>query len=93
MLRKFRKIPLPLQDKVTEKLEQMIKQGIFEPVQPGGFTNASAVVCHGKKCGELRLCVDLKVHISGKVMDENYPIPVIKRRSSTIYMGLILWQS
>ena len=32
---KARKIPLPLQDKVTEKLEKMIRQGILEPVQPG----------------------------------------------------------
>ena len=37
----FRKIPLPLQDKVTEKLEQMVKQRTLEPVQPGGVTNAS----------------------------------------------------
>ena len=41
---KARKTPLPLQDKVTEKLEQMVRQGILEPVQPGGVTNASPVV-------------------------------------------------
>ena len=70
-----RKIPLPLQDKVTEKLEQMVRQGILEPVQPGGVTNASPVVWQRKKSGELRLCVELKVHIKGKVMDEDYPIP------------------
>ena len=72
---KARKIPLPLQDKVTEKLEQMVRQGVLEPVQPGGVTNASPVVWQRKKSGELRLCVDLKVHINGKVMDEDYPIP------------------
>ena len=44
MFCKARKTPLPLQDKVTEKLEQMARQGIFEPVQPGGVTNASPVV-------------------------------------------------
>ena len=75
MFCKARKIPLPLQDKVTEKLEQMVRQCILEPVQPGGVTNASPVVWQRKKSGELRLCVDLKVHINGKVMDEDYPIP------------------
>ena len=36
MFCKARKIPLPLQYKVTEKLEQVVRQGILEPVQPGG---------------------------------------------------------
>ena len=31
--------------------------------------------CGREKSGELRLCVDLEVHINGKVMDEDYPIP------------------
>ena len=75
MFCKARKIPLPLQDKVTEKLEQMVRQGILEPLQQGGVTNASPVVLQRKKNGESRLCVDLKVHINGKVMDEDYPIP------------------
>ena len=75
MFCKARKIPLPLQDKVTEKLEQMVRQGILEPLQPGGVANASPVVWQRKKSGELRLCVDLKVHINGEVMDEDYPIP------------------
>ena len=70
-----RKIPLPLQDSVKEKLETMVRQGILEPVQTGGVTNASPVVWQRKKNGALRLCVDLKVHINGKVMDEDYPIP------------------
>ena len=43
--------------------------------QPGGVTNAYPVVWQRKKSRELRLCVELKVHINGKVMDEEYPIP------------------
>ena len=35
MFCKVRKIPLPLQDKVTEKLEQMVRQVSLEPVQRG----------------------------------------------------------
>ena len=44
MFCKARKIPLPFQDRVKEKLETMVRQGILEPVQPGGVTNASPVV-------------------------------------------------
>ena len=79
MFCKARKIPpLTLQDKVRENLEQMVRQGIPEPVQPGGVTNASPVVWQRKKSGELRLCLDLKVHINGKLMNEDYPIPDMK---------------
>ena len=67
---KPKKIPLPVQDKVTEKLEQMIGQDILEPVQLGGVTNATPVVSQ-RKSGELRLCMDLKVHINGKTMDKH----------------------
>ena len=48
---------IPLQDSVKEKLETMLRQGILEPVQPGGATNASPVVWQRKKNGVLRLCV------------------------------------
>ena len=53
----------------------MVRQIFLELVKPGGVTNASPVVWQRKKSRELRLCVDLKVHINGKVMDEDYPIP------------------
>ena len=90
---KARKIPLPLQDKLTEKLKQIVRQGILEPVQPGGITNASPVVWQRKKSGELRLCKDLKVHINGKVMDEDYPIPdmetIFQNLHGASYLGKI----
>ena len=71
---KARQISLP-QNTVTEKVEHMVRQGILQPVQPGGVTNASPVVCQRNESGELRLCVNLKVYISGKVMDGDYQIP------------------
>ena len=70
MFCKARKRPLPLQDKVTGKLEQMVRKGIPESIQPGGVTKASPMVWQRKNSEELRLCADLEVHISGKVMDE-----------------------
>ena len=93
MFCKTRKILLTLQDKVTEKLEQMVRQGIFEPVQPGGVTNASPVGWQRKKSGELKLYVDLKVHTDGKVMDEDYPIPdmetIFRNLQAASYFGKI----
>ena len=44
-----KKLSLPHQDKVTEKLQQIFRQGILELVQPGGVTNASPVVWYRKK--------------------------------------------
>ena len=85
MFCKARKITIPLQDKFTEKLKQMVRQGILEPVQPVGVTNASPVLWERKKSAELILCVDLKVHINDNVMDEDYQYQTW-RRSSTTYM-------
>ena len=75
MLCKARKIPQPLQDRVKEKLETMVRQGMLEPIQLGGVTNASQVVWQPMKNRALRLCVDLNLHINGKVTAEDYPIP------------------
>ena len=85
MFCKARKIPLSLQEKVTEKLEQILRQGILEPVQPGRVTNASPVVWQRKKSGEVRLRMDLKLHINGKVIDENYPIRHMEKIFYNIY--------
>ena len=55
LLCKASEIPQPPQDRVKEKLETMVRQGILEPVQPGGVTNALPVVWQRKKNGALRL--------------------------------------
>ena len=70
MFCKARNLPLPLQDRVKEKHETMVRQGILEPVQPGGVTNASQWF----GSGALGFCVDLKLYFNGKVMNEVYPI-------------------
>ena len=90
MFCKARIIPPPLQDNVTEKLEQMVRQGILEPVEPGGVTNASPGVCQRKQIRELRICTDLKVHINGEVMDEDYPIPDMETIFYNLH-GLHTW--
>ena len=78
MFCKSREIPLLLQDKFPEKLEQMVRQGILEPLQPRKITNASPVAWLRKKNIELTFFVDLNVHLNGKIMDEDCPIPVME---------------
>ena len=92
MFCKVRKIPLPLQEKITEKLEQMVRQDILEPVQRGGVGNASPVVWKRKKSGELRLCVDLKVHVNGKLMNEDYPILDMETIFHNLHGASCFWQ-
>ena len=53
MFCRARKIPLPLRDRVKEKIETMERQGILESVQPGGVTNV--VLWQRKRNGALRL--------------------------------------
>ena len=72
---KTRKIPLALHNRFKEKLETIVRQSIQEPLQPGGFTNASPIIWQRKEIGVLRLSFVLKVHINCKIMDEDYPIP------------------
>ena len=89
---KAEKIPLPLQDKVKEKLETMVREGILVQVQPDTVKIASAAVCQRKKNGALGLCVDLKVHVNGKVMDENRPFPELETKFHNFHVAL-LWQN
>ena len=52
----------------------MVRQDILELVLSEGVTNASPVMWQRKKNEELRLCVDLKMHINRKDMDEENTI-------------------
>ena len=62
-----------------------MRQGILEPVQAGGVTNASLILFQWKKNGELRLSVDSKFHIKGKIMDKDYPISDIETIFHKLY--------
>ena len=42
MFCKANKIPSPLQEKFTENLKQMVRQGFLQPVQPRGVTSGVA---------------------------------------------------
>ena len=57
------------------------------------LSDPSPVLWQRKTNGALRLCVDPKVHINGKVMDEDYPIPdvetIFNNLNGAYYFGKI----
>ena len=75
-----RRVPLPLEQKVNEAIDDLVAKGILVPVQPGagGVSNASLVVWAKRSGGRLRMCADYKVHVNGKIHTEAYPIPCIE---------------
>ena len=60
-----------------------MRQGILEPLQPGGVTNASPVVWQRKKKGAMRRP---ESQLNGNVIEEVYPTPDL-RPHSIISMG------
>ena len=68
-------IPLPLLDKVEEKLSKMESQGVISKVnQPTPW--CAGIVAVQKKSGAIRICVDLK-RLNHSVMREVYPLPKV----------------
>ena len=66
-------LPLPLSPKVAEKLGEMEKAGIISKVTEPTPCCAGMVVAP-KKCGNIRICVDLKP-LNLSVLREVHPLP------------------
>ncbi len=74
MFCRARPVPLALEDEIGQELDRLESQGIISKcVDP--VDNSSPVVWIRKPSGALRMCVDFKVHINGKIKDESYPMP------------------
>ena len=72
-----RKVPLPLERKVNETIDELLSLGILEPVEAGGVENCSPVVWV-KKGDKFRMCAEYKVHVNDKINTEAYPLPCIE---------------
>ena len=67
-----RKIPHPLQSKVKDEIDRLLKQGVISPVtQPTNW--CSGIVVVPKPNGSIRLCVDL-VELNKAVKREIHPM-------------------
>ena len=78
MFCRARPVPIAMESKVNAELRRLQDMGVITPITEGGVDNASPVVWVRKANGELRMCVDFKVHINSKIKTDAYPSPNIE---------------
>ena len=71
----IRRVPYHLRDKLSDKLDELVKLDIIEKVS-GPSSWVSPVVVVPKPSGDIRLCVDMR-QANMAVKRERYPIPTI----------------
>ncbi len=71
-----RRIPIPLQDKLKTRLEELSKLGIIKEVNEATDWCAPTVIT-GKPNGDIRLCVDLS-KLNQNLAREIHPMPVVE---------------
>lgn len=73
----YRRVPVPLEAAVDKKIDQLLQQGIIEPVK-GPSKWISPVVAIPKDDGQdLRICIDMR-RANEAVERENYPLPTME---------------
>lgn len=87
----YRRIPIPLEEKVNKKIDQLLTQGIIEEVK-GPSTWISPIVPISKDDGDVRICVDMR-RANTAVKRENHPLPTMdqqlpKMRNAKIFSKL-----
>ena len=90
---KLRPPPFGLRDKIEQKLEELVKSDIIEPVE-GPTPWVSPVVVVPKSSGDVRLCVDMR-KANEAVVRERHPIPTVddilyQLNGSTVFSKLDL---
>lgn len=78
-----RRIPIPLEEAVSEKLDELEKHGIIEKVQQYSPWQ-SAIVPVVKKDGSIRICVNMRP-ANRAVLKESHPLPTIDQIASRMH--------
>ncbi|XP_073959776.1 uncharacterized protein [Choristoneura fumiferana] len=73
----YRRIPIPLEKKVQEKLEELVKRDIIEEVNISSKW-VSPIVPILKENGDVRLCVDMR-RANAAIQRENHPLPTMDK--------------
>jgi hypothetical protein len=68
----YRRIPIALEEKVENKLNDALKMGIIEPVEYSPWVSPIVVVLKNDK--DIRVCVDMRM-ANQAILRENYPMP------------------
>lgn len=71
----LRRIPMPLENAVNRKLEQLLNRDIIERKE-GPASWVSPLVVVGKSNGEPRVCLDLR-RVNEAVLRERHPMPTV----------------
>lgn len=83
----MRRLPIPLETAVNEKLDELLRRDIIEP-KTGPTTWVSPLVVVGKANGEVRLCLDLR-RVNDAVLREHHPMPVVDDHIARLGRGTI----
>lgn len=71
----MRRIPIPLEEAVGKKLDELLVRDIIEP-KSGPTSWVSPLVVVGKANGEPRLCLDLR-RVNEAILREHHPMPMV----------------
>lgn len=75
VIQPYRRIPIPLEDKVNKTLEDLLNKDIIEAVnEPSKWV--SPIVPILKENGEVRICVDMR-RANKAILRENHPLPTM----------------
>lgn len=70
-----RRVPIPLEEKINDKIDELVKLDIIEPVKfPSGWV--SPIVPVLKPDGDVRVCVDMRC-ANMAIVRENHPLPTM----------------
>lgn len=78
----YRRIPAPLENKVNQKLDELLRLGIIEKAEPP-TTWLSAMVVEPKKDGDIRICLDMRL-VNKAIEREKHPMPTIEEILSRV---------
>lgn len=71
----YRRVPIHLEDKVEEKLNEMLKQKIIEEVnEPCRWVSPMVIV--PKANGDIRICIDMR-QANKAIVRQNHPLPTL----------------
>ena len=70
-----RRVPIPLEEKINKKIDELVRLDIIEPVnKPSGWV--SPIVPVLKADNDIRLCVDMRC-ANKAILRENHPLPTM----------------
>lgn len=77
VIQPYRRIPVPVEKAVDEKIESLLNQGIIEKVTGPSRWISPLVIVPRKNSDEIRICVDMR-RANEAIERENHPLPTFE---------------